>query len=72
MDIDQWRSKYSDDAGKLTIEQVIQFHIEELDREVEYFDKKEQTHGHQDIWLKFLRDILEGKNPKRKDWSNWG
>jgi len=47
---------------------IIKGHISELEKEVEYFEKQGQTHGHQDIWIKFLTDILDEKNPKRGKW----
>ncbi len=47
---------------------IIEGHVSELEKEVEYFDKQKQSHGHQDIWIKFLTDILAEKNPKRENW----
>jgi len=47
---------------------IIKGHVSELEKEVEYFDKQHQAHGHQDIWIKFLTDILAEKNPKRDNW----
>lgn len=47
---------------------IIEGHISELKTEVEYFENHKQSHGHQDIWIKFLTDILADKNPKRENW----
>ncbi len=47
---------------------IIEGHISALEKEVEYFEKHSQAHGHQDIWIKFLTDILDEKNPKRGKW----
>lgn len=44
-------------------------HLEELRLEVEYAEKHKQVHGHQDIWIKFINDLIEGRNPKREEWS---
>lgn len=68
MEIEEWRKKHSEDT-ELTIEQVIEQHISELEKEVEYFDKHSQSHVHQDVWLRFLKDILAGKKPKREEWG---
>ncbi len=53
---------------EISIINVIEGHISELKTEVEYFEKQKQSHGHQDIWIKFLTDILAEKNPKRGKW----
>ena len=71
MKLEDWKAKYGEDTT-LTIEQVLAKNIKELEDEVVYFEKKGQTHFHQDIWIKFLEDIVAGKDPIRKDWSNWG
>lgn len=71
MELQEWKNKYSEDTI-LSIKEVIQQHIKELEIEVEYFNKKGQTHNHQDIWLMFLQNILDGKNPKRQKWSDYG
>jgi len=51
-----------------TLEEVIEHHIEVLNKEVEYAEKNKQTHGHQDIWIKFLQDLLDDKNPELRNW----
>ncbi len=71
MDLQEWKGKYGEDTT-LTIEQVLAKNIKELKDEVEYFEKKGQSHGHQDIWIRFLEDILVCKDPTRKDWGSWG
>lgn len=70
MEQDEWKRKYSEDTT-LTMEQVIEKHVTELEHEVEYFEKKGQSHVHQDVWLRFLKDILAGKNPKRQEWTTF-
>lgn len=51
-----------------TIMDIIDHHLESLAKEVEYFENHNQSHGHQDIWIKFLQDILDDKNPKLRNW----
>ena len=68
MDLAEWKSKYGEDTT-LTIEQVIAKNIEELEKEVVYFNKKGQSHDHQDIWLTFLNQIVAGKDAKRVEWA---
>ena len=70
MELEEWKKKHSEETT-LTIEEVIEQHIQELEKEVEYFDKHGQSHVHQDVWLRFLRALLDGKKPKREQWSTW-
>lgn len=44
-------------------------HLEELKKEVEYFKKHNQSHDHQNIWIKFINDLIEGRNPKKEKWN---
>ncbi len=68
MDTHKLNRRHLEMSKENSIIDIIEGHVEELIKEVEYFDKQKQSHGHQDIWIKFLTDILAEKNPKREKW----
>lgn len=51
-----------------SITSILLEHKSELEKEIEYAKKHEQQHGHQEVWLKFISDILAGLKTKRGNW----